>query len=146
MARIQVWDPVREAVTLRDAMDRLFEQSLVRLPRQNGGSSHYVPRADAWESDEEVVLEIALPGVGADDVEITLEEDCVAISGEYRPRDDERSWVMRERASGPFERRFDIRVPIDADKVGASFQQGVLVLRLPKTEGSKPRKIAVKPE
>src|SRR5690606_8451031 len=104
------WDPIQEMVTLRDAMDRLFQESFFRTPWLNGAPSgrHLVPPADAWESDDEVVIEIALPGVDPQKVDVTYEQDNVTIRGEIEPAAEEKHWVMRERARGPFERRFSL--------------------------------------
>ncbi len=148
MARtMTVWEPIRDFVTLRDAMDRLFEDSFVRAPRRSGngrGGSHFMPPADAWESDDELVIEMALPGVAPDGVDVTFEKDSVVVSGEYTPLDEERNWVLRERAHGSFRRRYGLNVPVDVDKAEAEVRDGVLVLSLPKSEDVKPRKITVK--
>ena len=142
--RIQVWDPVREAVTLRDAMDRLFQESYVRPANGDGSkTSGFVPRADAWEDEDTVTIEMPLPGVNPQDVDVTFEQDNIEITGEIPQREDERNWVMSERARGPFQRRFSLNVPVDADRAEAQFAHGVLTLSLPKREEIKPRKIAV---
>jgi HSP20 family protein len=143
---MSVWQPFQEAVTLRDAMDRLLQESFVRPARTNGdsGGSYLVPPADAWESNDEVLVEMALPGVDPDDVEVTFAQNTVTVRGHFEPADEDKSWVLRERARGQFSRTFNLNVPVEADRADATFRNGVLVLRLPKSEAIKPRKIEVK--
>lgn len=140
------WNPFQEMMTLRDAMDRLFQESFVRMPRTDGGTvgQYLVPPADAWENDEEVVIELALPGADPQKVDVTFEQDSVLISGQIEPLPEGKNWVLRERAHGSFQRRFNLNVPVEVDKVEANFHNGVLTLRLPKSEAVKPRKITVK--
>ncbi|HBY95085.1 MAG TPA: heat-shock protein Hsp20 [Chloroflexi bacterium] len=140
------WNPVQEMMTLRDAMDRLFQESFVRMPRANGGTAgqYLIPPADVWESEDEVVIELALPGADPQKVDVTFEQDSVVVAGEIEPLQEGKNWVLRERAHGPFQRRFNLNVPVNADKAGASFHNGILTLHLPKSEAVKPRKIAVK--
>ncbi|HYN88234.1 MAG TPA: Hsp20/alpha crystallin family protein, partial [Ardenticatenaceae bacterium] len=73
------WNPANEAMTLREAMDRLFQDSFVRMPRPEGGSAgqHLIPPADAWEDQDEIVIELALPGATAENVDVTFENDSV---------------------------------------------------------------------
>jgi len=140
------WNPVQEMMTLRDAMDRLFQESFVRMPRTNGGTvgQYLTPPADAWESEDEVVIELALPGADPNKVDVTFEQDSVVITGEIEPLPEGKNWILRERAHGPFQRRFNLNVPVNADKAEASFHNGILTLHLPKSEAVKPRKITVK--
>ncbi|RIL10573.1 heat-shock protein Hsp20 [bacterium] len=145
MTKIRVFDPMRDFVSLREAMDRLMEDSFVRAPRgANGADGAFRPAADAWETDEAVVIELALPGANPEDVEITYEQDTLLVGGSVDPRDGSHPYVLAERARGPFQRRFALNTSIDVDKAEASFDRGVLTLRLPKSEAIKPRKINVR--
>ena len=142
--RIKVWDPVREAAAMRGAMSHLFPDNFVQM--HNGGSvgpTGFVPRADAWEDEDTVTIEMPLPGVDPEGVDVTFEQDKIEVKGEIPMRDDERNWVMRERPRGPFKRTFTLNVQVDADKAEAVFTHGVLTLSLPKREETKPRKIAI---
>lgn len=151
MARMTVWDPVRDFVSLRDAMDRLIEDSVVRTgarPAERRARGLCRPSADAWEDGDAIFVEMDLPGVNADEVDVMYEQDALVISGEFVDRaagdETEREWLMRERPCGQFQRRFALNVPLDLDNVSATYNEGVLTLRLPKSEATKPRKIEVK--
>ena len=137
-----------EILSLRNAMDRLFQDSFTRMTQREPGNGfdeqYLVPRADAWEGEEEVTIELALPGVNPDDVDITFEQDTVTIQGRYPHQEADKNWILRERPRGPFRRRFSLNIPVAVDKVEATYHNGLLVLTLPKSEASKPRKIEVK--
>ena len=136
--------PVNEFSTFRNTMDRLFAESFSPAPVQMTRDSGPVrPAADAWEDDDQVVIEFALPGVSVENVDITFERDRLVIEGKDDARDEERSWVLGERAHGDFKREFRLKTPIDVENVSARFDRGVLSLTLPKREESKPRKIAI---
>ncbi|HYN87842.1 MAG TPA: Hsp20/alpha crystallin family protein [Ardenticatenaceae bacterium] len=145
------WNPVQEMVSLRDAMDRLFQDSFVRMPKAGNGdgnghsSAHYlIPPADAWETEDELTIELAVPGVDPQRVDVTFEQDALLISGQIEAPAENPNWILRERARGAFQRRFNLSVPVDVEKVEARVHNGILTVRLPKSEAIKPRKIAVK--
>ncbi len=144
--RMTLWEPIRDSLTLRQAMDRLFEDAFVqprpRYAEQERGAL-YLP-VDAYETPEEVVIFASLPGVNPDDVDITFEQDTVTIKGEIKPAKEEANWVIHERAHGPFARTLTFNVPVQADKAEATFGDGVLMLRIPKSEQVRPRQIKVK--
>ncbi|MDQ4076667.1 MAG: Hsp20/alpha crystallin family protein [Chloroflexota bacterium] len=134
-----------EFLTLRNAMDRLFQDSFER--RQRGGRGYeepyLVPRADAWESQDEVTIEMAVPGVNPEDVNITVEQDTLTVQGRFPERAQDKNWILQERPIGQFQRRFTLNVPVNVNKVEANYRNGLLILTLPKSEESKPRKIQV---
>ena len=139
-------NPVHNILTLHRTMDRLFEDSINRIHKEidhNMQDNYIIPRADAWENDDEVVIELSLPGVKSDDVDITFEKDTLTVDGKIGSYDEQKNWILRERRRGSFHRSFSLRVPIDVDQVEATYRDGLLVLRLPKSEAIKPRKIAV---
>ena len=139
-------NPVHNILTLHRTMDRLFEDSINRINKEiddNMQDNYIIPRADAWENDDEVVIELSLPGVKSDDVDITFEKDTLTVDGKIGSYDEQKNWILRERRRGSFHRSFSLRVPIDVDQVEATYRDGLLVLRLPKSEAVKPRKIAV---
>jgi HSP20 family protein len=143
---MNLWEPFQEAVTLRDAMDRLLQESFVRTGRAttNGnGGGYLVPPADAWESEDEVHIEMALPGVDTESVDVTFEQNSLTVRGQFEAPAEDKTWVLRERARGRFQRTFNLGVAVEGDKAEASFRNGVLTLRLPKSEAIKPRKIQV---
>lgn len=144
MPQMTQWDPFREAVSLREAMDRLFEDSFTPARRQTNGSEH-VSRLplDAYVTADEIIVLANMPGVKPEDVEITIEGDTLTIRGE-RPRPLENvNYVMQERPFGKFQRTLNINIPVDANRAEAKYDNGLLTLVIPKSEAAKPRVIRV---
>ena len=141
------FSPLGDVVSLREAMDRLFEDS---VSRPNGGWStvaagQVVVPVDLWETKDAYHLRADLPGLSPDDIEINATGDTLTISGETKPSNDltDEGWLRQERRSGKFTRSFTIPMQIDPTKVEAKFQNGVLELVLPKAENVKPRSIKI---
>ncbi|MGO8898701.1 MAG: Hsp20/alpha crystallin family protein [Isosphaeraceae bacterium] len=142
---IERWDPFHEAISLRDAVNSLFQDSFVRpggMPVQSGLSA--LP-LDVSETENEFVVKASLPGIKPDDVQITVHGDTLTIRGESKVEEDRKGehWHFRERRSGVFQRSLSLSAPIDSDKAQADFEHGVLTLTLPKSESAKPRQIKV---
>jgi HSP20 family protein len=140
-------------VSLREAMDRLVEQSFVRPPYRasNGDDSVAMARLpiDLYETDEELTLRARLPGVNPEDVDITINGEELIIKAELRSDaalDEAKdwSWYRHELYHGALGRRINLPTQIDANKVEATFRNGELTLVLPKAEEAKPRSIKVK--
>jgi len=106
--------------------------------------SDWTPRIDGHETDDALHFSIDLPGVKKDDVAITVKDDVLTISGSRPERKDKEKYFRIERGAGKFERQFTLLTKIDADKISASLQDGVLELVLPKAEEVKPREIEIK--
>ena len=144
--QVSPWEPFKEMMTLREAVDRLFDESFVRAPMrgvtQSGDRIYQLP-VDAYTTDEALIVKASLPGVDPNQVDITLDGDNLTIRAEVKA-DEGHNYVIRERPSGVFSRTLALNVPVQADKVTAEFKHGVLTLTLPKAEAAKPRKIAVK--
>jgi HSP20 family protein len=147
MTQLTRWDPFRDLISLREAMDQLFEESVVRprtgeLARQVGGSL----AVDMYETDEAVVVKTATPGVDPEDIDISITGDTLTIKGETRVDEEieEDSYLCRERRYGAFSRSMTIPVAIEAGEAEAEFEDGVLTLTLPKAEEVKPKAITVK--
>ena len=140
------WNPSRDVTTLRDAMNRLFEDSFVWNPEQafNGGTRDARLPLDAYSTENEIVVTAAVPGVKPEDVEITYEGDTLTIRGQMPPRLENVNYIFAERFHGTFVRTLTLNVPIEADKIDATFEDGILTLVLPKAEAVKPRVIKVK--
>jgi HSP20 family protein len=140
--------PFGELVSLRQAMDRLFEDSYVR-PRQWGGQSvDGGPLAlDAHVNQDELVVQAALPGVKPEDVEITIENGTLTISGETRSetKEEKDQVLLQEIRRGSFVRSVTLPTGLELDKATASFDNGVLSLRIPRAEQVKPRTIRISP-
>ncbi|TMF81461.1 MAG: Hsp20/alpha crystallin family protein [Chloroflexi bacterium] len=132
--------PLTDVVSLREAMDRLFEDSFIRP----NGQQLAVP-VDLWETKDAYHLQADLPGLSADDIEINVTPDTVTISGETKPGTDvtNEGWLRQERLFGKFKRSFTVPMQIDPSKVEAKFTNGVLELVLRKAENHKPRTIKI---
>jgi HSP20 family protein len=136
------FDPFAEMLPLREAMNRLFEDSMVR---PNGGA---LPRSvttpmDVYTENDDFVLEIALPGIDPNSVDVSVLGSQVTVSGEYAPAPEGRQYLHRERTFGRFERTVTLPTELDADKAHAHYEHGVLRLTVPKAEVAKPRRIAL---
>ena len=140
MTTINRWNPVRDMITMRDAMDRLFDESI----RPRTANAVWALPIDAYVNDDSIVLQADIPGLKPDELEVTLEGDTLTIRGEFKPRAEERKYLLRERPAGRFERTLTINTTIDNSKVEATFDHGVLTLTLPKAEAVKPRQISIK--
>lgn len=148
MSNLTRWEPTREMMTLREAMDRLFDDAFTRpfsLTRE-GGSTWSSPAIDMYQTDNDVVVKADLPGIKADEVQINVNGDILTIRGETKQEDEkkEKSWHIREHRWGAFERSIRLPTGVIADKANADFDNGVLTITLPKTEEVKPRTISVK--
>lgn len=147
MADLVRWDPFREMVSLREAMDRLFEESFVRpfgpLFRAEGVGTLAI---DMYETDNDVVVKASVPGVKAKDLDITVTGNTLTIKGEVKEEAEEKKggYHYRERRYGAFQRSVTLPVDVEADKAEATFEDGVLTLRLPKVEEAKPKQITIK--
>jgi HSP20 family protein len=141
------WDPFGEALSLRDAMNRLFEQAVLQPSAETSAQREagFVPPLDVQESQDAYTIKVSLPGVKPDDVNIQYQQGMLTISGEAREEQEREqgSYHIRERRSGRFSRTLRLPDMVNADKAEASFEHGVLTLRLPKAEETKPRRIAI---
>ncbi len=138
------WEPMKDFMTLRQAMDRLFEDSFVRPGRMlDGSTTAYLP-LDIYTTKDAVVIRASVPGINPDDVEITVEGSTVTIRGETQPPKEEGTYLLQEQRYGPFARSIDLSLPVQADKAEAAFKNGLLTLTIPKAEEIKPKVIKVK--
>ncbi len=138
------WDPFREAVSLREAMDRLFEDTWVPSRRRamERERIHRLP-LDAYVTPNEIVILANMPGVKPEDVEITLEGDTLTIKGERQAPVENVDYVLQERPYGVFQRTLNINIPVESDKAEAKFENGLLTLTIPKAEATRPKTIQV---
>ncbi|HET7583216.1 MAG TPA: Hsp20/alpha crystallin family protein [Candidatus Limnocylindria bacterium] len=148
MANLTRFDPLSEMVTLRQAMDRLFEDSFVSpltLRAYNGEAP--APALDVHETGDEIVVTAALPGLKPEDVDITITGQTLSIRGEFKADEkvERDQYLYRERRYGSFHRQLQLPVRVQGDAATATFEDGVLRLSIPKAEEVKPRQIAIKP-
>jgi len=139
------WDPLHDSMTLRDAMNRLLEDSFVR-PRWAGegdGQATLRLPLDAYSTPDEIVITAPVPGVKPENVEITIEGDSLTIRGEIPAPMENVNYLLQERAYGRFSRTLTLNVPVQAEKANAEFVNGVLTITIPKAEAVRPRTIKV---
>jgi HSP20 family protein len=143
---IMRWEPFGDLVTLREAMNRLFDESWVR-PRAGVQLPDVVHSApiDMYQTDNEVVIEASLPGVKSEDVDISILGDLVTIRGNSKAETEvsEEDYFRREVRYGSVARELTLPVPVQASKAEATFNNGILTLRIPKAEEAKPKQIKV---
>jgi HSP20 family protein len=147
MTNLVRWEPFRDLVSLREAMDRLFEESFVRP--QTGWSAPTEAGAlavDVYETEDAVVVKSAIPGVKPEDIDISLTGDTLTIKGEskFEKEVNEENYVRREMRYGSFARTLPVPTSVVADEAEAEFENGVLTLTLPKAEEVKPKAIQIK--
>src|SRR3954453_2067724 len=142
------WEPLREFSTLQNEMNRLFNTVFDSpAPAGNGGTMRrWLPAMDLVEIDDHFVLRADLPGLGEEDVNIELEERVLTVSGERKAQHEDKTegFYRLERATGAFSRSLTLPEGVDADAITATFDKGVLEIRIPKPEETKPRKVAIK--
>jgi len=143
---IERWNPFQEAISLREAMNSLLQESFVRpgsASPQDGG--YFALPLDICETENDFVIKASLPGVKPDDVDITVQGDILTIRGETKVEEDKKGehWHFRERRYGGFQRSVSLASPVDSDKAQAHYEHGVLTLTLPKSEAAKPKQIRI---
>jgi HSP20 family protein len=141
------WEPVRELNTLQSEMNRLFNTLFDAPTPGNGGgvARRWIPAMDLVETDADFVLRADLPGLSEEDVNIELEDNVLTVSGERTGEHEERKegYYRVERSSGSFSRSLTLPEGVDPEGIKASFDRGVLEVRIPKPEERKPRKVAI---
>ena len=144
MSNLIRWEPAREMMTLREAMDHLFDDAFTRpLTLRDGWSA---PAIDMYQTDDEIVVKASLPGVKADEVQINITGEILTLKGETRQVEEkkDKAWHMREQRWGAFERAIALPTEVVADKAKAEFENGILTITLPKAEEVKPKIINFK--
>jgi HSP20 family protein len=146
MAELVRWSPARDMVSLREAMDRLFEESFLRPGLFGGGETpaSALP-LDMYETENDVVVKASVPGVKPEDIEVTVTGDLLTIKGEFKSeeRTEKQNFIRQERRYGNFCRQLGLPVSVDSGKAEASFENGILTLNLPKVEAVKPKTVKV---
>ncbi len=145
MASIVRWEPFRDMVTLRDAMDRLVEEGLVRAPAPFAAWAPGGLPVDMYETDDSVVVKTAIPGVNADEIEVAVTGDTLTIRAETKEESEikRENYLRRERRFGSCCRTVTLPGGLETDKAEADYTDGVLSLTFPKAEEVKPKSIKV---
>jgi HSP20 family protein len=147
MATIR-WEPVGELNSIQNEMNRLFNTFFDSPPqgtRPGTLQRRWIPPMDLVETADEFVLRADLPGLTGDDVEISLEDSVLTISGERKAKQDayNEGYYRVERGTGSFSRSLTLPEGVDPGAVRAEFELGVLEVRIPKPEQRKPRKVEI---
>lgn len=138
------WDPFGDLGTLRERVNRLFEETLARTGRREPAEARtWAPLVDIHETDGEIVVRADLPGLSREQIDIELTGDALTIKGERKFDDERKNYVRIERPHGTFQRSFTIGVPVDQANVKAAYRDGVLEVTLPKTGEARPKQVRV---
>lgn len=147
MSSLIRWEPFRELLSMREAMDRLFEESFLR-PRGRWLVPFDVEAlaVDMYETDDKIVVKASLPGVKPEEVDISVTGNTLTIKGETKAEEEvkEENYIRRERRYGAFSRSLSLPTQVEVEKAEAAFENGVLTLSLPKAEAVRPKAIKVK--
>ncbi len=140
------WDPFRDLVTLRERMNRLFEDAFTsRGDEKDLVASSWSPSVDIYETENEIVLTAEIPGVDEKNIEIKLEDNTLSLKGErnFEKETKEENYHRIERAYGSFYRSFTIPRNIDQDNIKAESENGILRISMPKKPELKPKKVKI---
>ena len=140
------WEPYRDLMAAQRDFDRLFREAFSPAMGEGEVSTRtWAPPVDIYENGDNLVLKAELPGINPDDVEVRVEDNILYMKGErkFEKEVKEENYHRVERAYGTFARTFSLPNSIDADKVAASYKDGILTLTLPKKEEAKPKKIKI---
>jgi HSP20 family protein len=144
MANMTRYNPSSDVVSLREAMDRLFEDSFISPRQQNGWSGRGIA-ANLYETAEGLTLQIPAPGIRPEDVEVTVQEQTVNLKWETKIPVPEGATVhWNGLQSGQFQQSFSLPSSINSERVEATYTNGILTLHLPKAEHAKARTIQVR--
>ena len=144
---IERWQPFSELMSLRQAMDRLFEDSFVRPSRGVAALGEVAaPALDVYQTPTEIVVKAALPGLKPEDVNIDITGETLTIKGESKAEQEikKEDYLYQERRYGAYSRSVVLPSGLKTDKAEATMEDGILTLTIPKVEEVKPKKISVK--
>ena len=146
MSDLTRWEPAREMMTLREAMDRLFDDAFTRPLSLRDSLSMTTPAIDMYQTDNDVVVKASIPGIKAEEVQINITGDILTLKGEVKQEEErkDKAWHVREHRFGSFERSVVLPTSVKSDKAEAVFENGILTINLPKADEAKPRTINIK--
>lgn len=138
------WDPFDDLASLRESMDKLFEEFFTRRPHGQALTA-WQPAVEVFETDSDVVIRAELPGIDPKNVDITVTNDTLTLKGEARAEHEEKSrnYVQRELRYGAFIRTLALPDGVKGDLAKASYKNGILEIRVPKSERAKPKSVKV---
>jgi HSP20 family protein len=146
MSNLTRWEPAREMMTLREAMDRLFDDAFTRPLSLRDSWSMATPAINMYQTDNDVIVKASIPGIKAEEVQINITGDVLTLKGEVRNEEErkERAWHIREQRFGSFERSIALPTAVKSDQAEAVFENGILTITLPKADEVKPKTINIK--
>ena len=141
MTNLTRWEPFNDMLKLNTVMDQLFNNAVVPA----FGRSSQTPPIDVIENEDAFTVQVLVPGINPNDLDITVNDQTLTIRGEWKQSElpEGTTFHLRERSTGRFERTIQFPLPLNADAVQAQYEHGILALTLPKAEGVKPRRISV---
>lgn len=145
MSNLTRWTPMRNMMTMSEAIDRLFDDAFI-MPHGMGGLN--TPSVDVVENEDNLVVKAELPGFTPDNVDIRIEGNVLSLRGEIKQENEKKEgqYHVRERRQSSFSRSIPLPVDVNADQATAEFDNGVLTLTLPKVEEAKPKRISITPK
>lgn len=145
MANIVRWEPLRDMATLRDAMDRMFEDRMIRPPMPFSPWADGALALDMYETEDKVVVKTAIPGVKAEDIQVSVSGETLTIKAETKEEEEVKreSYLRKERRFGSYCRTVTLPGGLKTDSAVADYTDGILTLSLPKVEEVKPKSIKV---
>jgi HSP20 family protein len=142
---LQRFDPFRELSDMQAEINRAFDAYFGVRPRVAVPERAWAPPVDVYETRDDLVVAVELPGVREKDIHLSMTGDVLTLSGQrgIAAEAREENYHRIERWYGTFERRVQLPIPVQGDKIRASYKDGVLEIRLPKLEEAKPREIKI---
>jgi len=145
MSNLTRWDPFREMLVWRNAMDRMFDRAR-SVPDEWMETDSWNLALDVAETEDEFLVKASLPGIKPEELDITYNANVLTIKGETKEEKDvdEKRYHLRERRYGSFSRSISLPATVKSEAIEASYDAGVLTLRLPKAEAARPKRIQIK--
>jgi HSP20 family protein len=140
------WRPMRDMVRFQDEMNRLFDDFFAPpMNRPEWTDGMWNPSVDVSETKDSVVIKAEIPGMTKDDVKISIQDNTITLKGEKKQEKEEKdaNYHRIERSYGSFCRSFTLPTAVKADKIKATYKDGILNVTLPKTEEVKPKEIPI---
>jgi len=143
MSNLIRWQPFRDLFSMRRDIDRLFDEALAHP--LTGWEDWSVPQVNLYQTKDDVMVEMAVPGVNPDDIDIEITGDVLTVRGETKVEEEKEdsAYHLRELRYGSFSRTLNLPAKVEADKAKADFKNGMLTLTLPKAEEVRPKTIKV---
>jgi HSP20 family protein len=137
------WEPFRDMLNLRADMDKIFKSFFSGFPEEREG--YWAPIIDIEEDKDNIIVKVEIPGMKKDDMKVAVHGKILSVSGERKQESEvrDKTYHRIERAYGKFSRAITLPSEVDADKIKASYKDGLLRINLPKLESVKPRQIDV---